>query len=496
VLSLFAACGSVPCPIPADQLPDRVNFRTATDSFNTDWYVVVREGLMCVKPNEETGVREPGEWMLVGSTGLPRGSRVNRADPPEAIVEISADGCHLHAISSQGRFYRGSDLRHYAPTNLTWTDHWPGAQGEGITIEVPTDRGWSVSDSHTFDVDRYTDITGYTHSVGLGVAHVYRLGPEGLRIYYNDWWLPADWSRQLCGPERGTFRAVNISASASTLFVIDERGRMFTRLWDFDTAGENDLLTYTYLPAHVTDSIRGLPAEPWLRQPDVEVGRITRRITIFQDGEDNDARVLRVEGELEGVTGYYEKRIDGDSWAFIETGEPIDSPFLDPLQVEADPVSPSDATLSGTLSRENSEITLGIELLDFNLFCSPALARLTHDGEELTVDGQPLELAFHHVQTMLEEVRPRDYWQQGTATPIRGALLITDGIEHIDDEAAREAAMTLFDDREVINFMGNATTESLDLREIPRSIWYLRPPEEKGDEGELYQLSAVLREVE
>ena len=58
-----------------------------------------------------------------------------------------------------------------------------------------------------FGVAHYEDGNGKEHGVGLGVAHLYLLDPDGQRLYFNDWWLPADFSRQLCGPRRGTLPA-------------------------------------------------------------------------------------------------------------------------------------------------------------------------------------------------------------------------------------------------------------------------------------------------
>jgi len=330
------------------------------------------------------------------------------------------------------------------------------------------------------------------HSVGWGVAHIYRLGPEGYRIYFNDWWLPEDWSRQICGPERGAFQAVALSASASTLFVIDARGRMFTRLYDLDTAGENNLLTYTHLPERVTNSVRGLPAEPWFRQPPIDEGLVTDRITIFQDGEGNAARVLRVEGAREGVNGYFEKRIDGEGWEFHETGLQLEGVLLETTANvrESSPVPPDDTELTGVLSREGLAATVGVDLVDFNLFCSPAVARLVWEGEVLTVDGEPLELELHHVHAMVSENRARDYWLRGVASEVRATLLLSDEIARVDEAVARATLVELFGDREAINFVGEATTDGLDLTEISRSTWFLRPYEEKGRAGQLYRLTA------
>ncbi len=489
LLALASCGGALDIPAP-DDLPERVWFRDATESFNRDWYVALRDGRIWVKPNLETGEREPGDWELLGNSGLPEGGGLVRHGEPEAIASISADGCWLHALSSDGALYRGSDLRSGLNGWFQWKDRWgwPAGRGDGLTLDEPVERGWSVSDSHPFDVDHYTDVFGQDHSVGLGVAHVYRASPDGTRIHFNDWWLPEDWSRQVCAPQRGASRILSLSASASTLFVLTEDGDLYTRLWDFDTAGENDTLTYSYLEDDVSRSVRGLPAEPWLLQPAIEEGRITDRITIFQDGEGNDARVLRVEGTLDGSRGLFEKRIDADSWSFVETGQSLRGAFLDVRAPTELAPTPRSITLTGAIGRQDSGVELALELQDYNLFCSPSTVRLLHDGEPLTVDGAPLELELHHVHAMLDEVRDQDWWQQGDWAPVRGALLIPDAIARIDDAEARAAALELLGDREVVNFRGDANTDGLDLGEIPRGDAFHVPRSEKGRQGALFWL--------
>ena len=489
----LASCGGKLDIAPPGDLPERVWFRDASESFNRDWYVALRDGRIWVKPNLETGEREAGDWELLGNTGIPEGGKLVNFEPPSAVASISADGTWLQAISTDGVIYRAADMRTGLNGRFSWTDRWgwPAARGDGLTVEDSTARGWSVSDSHTFDVDSYTDVYGQEHSVGLGVAHVYRTSPDGTRIYWNDWWLPADWSRQVCAPGRGEQRIANLSASASTLFVLTEDGALYTRLWDFDTAGENDTLTFTYLPDNITHSVRGLPAEPWLRQPEIPGGRISDRITIFQDGEGNSARVLRVEGVVDGVRGLFEKRIDTQEWGFVETDLPLRGRLLESRGLDALPTPQRRAlALSGGMGREDSAQELSVEVEDYDLFCSPATVRLAYAGEPLTVEGEPLELELHHVHSMIAQVRPDDWWTTGDTGPVRAALLIPDAIALIDDSIARDATLELLGDREVINLRGEAGIDTLQLEEIPRSDWGHVPRSEKGKNGELFWLGA------
>lgn len=487
-LLLLVACASPLDIAPPADLPDRVWFRTATETWNRQWWVAVREGRLWVRPNED--VEAPGAWALLGNTGLPEGGGLVRFDPPEAVVEVSADGCHLQAVSDAGVFYRATDLRGDAQ-RLTWTDRWgdPAGRGDGLRTEFSTARGWSVSDSHPFDVATYEDAQGVEHSVGMGVAHVYRLGEDGRALHFNDWWLPEDWSRQICGPERGTFPAVTVSASASTVLLLGRDGEVYTRLYDFDTAGENDLLTYSYLEAAGTT--RALPPEPWARQPALPGGRLTGRVSIAQDGEGNDARVLRVEAEVDGVLGLWEKRIDAAEWTWVQTDETWTGPFLD----EGDPTvaaTAADVPLVGDLTREDLSQRVEIELLDFNVLCSPARAHLRVDDAPVTVDGEPLELAFHHVHGMAEGVRPVRWWESGETGPVRAALLLPEGgFGDVDGADVRDALAAFFGERRVVDFWGQAGEGALDLEEIGRLTPFLVPWDEKAPVGEQVALRAA-----
>ena len=396
---------------------------------------------------------------------------------------------HLQAISSDGVLYRGSNMQTDVRGWLTWTDRWgwPAGRGDGLTTEFSTERGWAGSDSHPSNIKNYTDGNGQQHSVGLGVAHLYRLGPAGQQIYFNDWWLPNDWSRQICGPDRGRFRALNLSASGSTLFVIGGGGELYTRLYDFDTAGENPLYTYSFIVQGPAGTTRALPAEPWRRQPDID-GEITRRITIFQTGAGNAARTLRVEGRRDGETGVFFKGIDEATWSFEATGAELAEPLVQPLAGSPSPAA--DAALAGTLGRQGADDELELVLRDFNVVCSPAEVQLRVAGETITVNGEPLTMPLHHVHTLVEEVRATSYWLDGTAAEIRGALVIPGGLDEIDDPDARAVVVGLLEDRPVINFVGTATPQSIALSEIPGSMAFRVPGDEKGTKGQLYELRA------
>lgn len=494
---LVGACCSAPmatAPAPGaprvapPDLPDAVHFRTRTETFNQRWALALRDDRIWFKPHtERTGVTGP--WRLLGRTGRPEGCGLEHTDPPAHLVAISADGAHLTALSSDGVFYRATDLRNAADAGFGWTDAWGwfAATGPGLRWELG-DLGaapprFDVADSHPFDVARYQDGSGTTHPVGFGVAHVYALGPEGRRIYYNDWWLPADWSRQICGPRRGTFEAVALSASASTLFVVDAAGELFTTLQDFDVSGENPLYTYSYVAPGDPGAVRRLPMPGWRRQPAVpEGGEITARITIFQDGEGNAARVLRVEGRRDGATGYFEKRLEDDAWTFHPTGASLSGPpLVGPHPAETVVrANPEERRLVGTLTRDGVAEPLTVELVDLHPVCSPARMRILRDGAPVTAGGRPWEVPFHHVHTLVTRVRPAAPWDHGVPAAIRAAIVVPEDLDRIDDPGARAHIRAHLGDIRTVHLEGKLGRGFVDAREL--TVWDLfrAPADEKG----------------
>ena len=169
----------------------------------------------------------------------------------------------------------------------------------------------------------------------MGIETLYFLTEDGQQIRFTDSGLPADFSRSLLGPERGSFIAENLNASADTMFVINKAGEMYTRLADFDTIGCDPMFfkyTYEKLPQKYTGeqylsnySPWALPSEPWLKQPEIKLqgnARLTKHITILQNGRGNAARELRVAGlNKDAQTGFYSKQImqtDSDDWKFVQ----------------------------------------------------------------------------------------------------------------------------------------------------------------------------------
>ena len=190
---------------------------------------------------------------------------------------------------------------------FNWTNRWgtPFWTGPGYTLPGGV-KAWSWSVISPLEDESWIDPAGNRTAIGSGkVSHIWGLRRGGQRLTFWDPWLPLDESYEMCGPHRGRFKAVNLSASGSFVFVIGRRGDMFTRLYDFDISGHDPVFfNYSY------EDQRGkgdgspiqLPAERWTEQPKIP-GAITRAISIHKTDAGSIHRILRVEGKRRGADG-------------------------------------------------------------------------------------------------------------------------------------------------------------------------------------------------
>ncbi len=300
------------------EFPHRVKLKTVLNCFTHKFDFKLIEGKIWVKSRIPYG--EYSDWSLLSGHGLP--SKRKNARPYSdvfKIKEISADGENLIAIDQ-------NDFVFYTKTHdWKWRDHFSVIP---LTkkLKLPADRrAFGISHRGNY-MKWYFDIDTNAHSVSAGVTTLYLLGKNGHTIYYADPWLPPKFSHIIDTPEKGSFIASNMAISGSTIFLINEAGEMYTRLYDYDTSGQNPVLAYSYKRENRMKSsrrmVRSLPNEDWKKQPEI-TGFITNSITIFQTGQGNSSFELRVEGkDSEGNSGFYAKPIYGPYWNFVKTGRP------------------------------------------------------------------------------------------------------------------------------------------------------------------------------
>jgi hypothetical protein len=200
--------------------------------------------------------------------------------------------------------------------------------GKRLTIP-PNARAWAIS--HRGKYNNYLeDKIGNQHPAFTGVTTLYILTASGKDLLKYDPWSPKHIEISIPLPETATtiFEAENVSVSASMVMVIgyevsrDQPDKktlcIQTRLADIDSEGWNPGLKYAYFENPKDPEVQVIPLAHWEKHPIVleEGDRLTKNITIFQTGEGNQARELRIEGIHQNRIGFFFKKIDEKEWHF------------------------------------------------------------------------------------------------------------------------------------------------------------------------------------
>jgi len=374
---------------PAGRLPRRVFLRGTARTYNERYAFALLGGDIYVEPVAGGG----NGWRRLPLPDCFAGR----------VKGISADDDELIAIDSERRVFT-MDNALKGPALFNWTRRWgpPLWKGPGRTIprDVIT---WSWSVLSPAEDRTWHDSAGNAHRVGdYKVSHIWALRTGGQRLSFFDPWLPNDTSYEMCGPNRGRFRAVGMSASGSTIFVIGGRGDMFTRLYDFDISGSDPaFFHYSYYPQRrgARNAPIQLPSPSWVRQPKVP-GAITDAISIEKTGTGAIHRILRVEGlDRRGRTGYWQKDVTarrGSAWRFHRTGLPLAGRRLRNPPGDTATVGQGRAADLRFAGRAGA---LRIEVPDFNLRCSPAALRIAAGH------ARPVTLVLHNVDGLRQVTR-------------------------------------------------------------------------------------------
>lgn len=464
-------------------LPATVSIKTRTQTFCRDYQFCLVDGRVYYKSMKS---RSPEDWRLLAATGLPHsGKRGFR--PAARVAEIASDAYNLYALSDEGRIYQISLTSEFGGGGFKWIDRlgWPDKTPLVLNDLVAGNRAWSASIRNEH-VLWYEDAAGNQHHYGtIGVVSLYFLSDDGREIRFADPGLPSDFSHQILGPERGAFVAESLSASASTLFVIDDAGNMYTRLADFDTLGYDPMFfKYSYAPERddtpgsdywTNYSPWALPAEDWRPQEPIPLrglAAISSRITILQTGYGNAARELRVAGlSPEGEAGYYYKDIFEVEWRFSPAPLSVGpDDFLDGGRVEAGVGSRGprlESTLSGSLWLDGGRVEeLSFRVPDFAVREGPCRleVRLAREprlaGDTVALDLYPVDMWTY--------MKRYDPGLDGTPKLLYFTVGIPDGALDGVPPALAERVRELFGpiDLEAFSCRGEATEDYLHI-ELP-----------------------------
>jgi hypothetical protein len=360
-----------PGPVPAD-LPRRVDLRSTTQTFNRRYAFVLEGGHVYFRPVAATA------WAPLPVPACFDGD----------VQAISVDDDELLAIDPARHIFTMDGASGPAPL-FNWTERWGPPFWTGAGRRLPEGELWSWSVLSPVEDRTWTDSAGNEQPVGdAKVSHVFMARDGGRRLVYMDPWLPADDSYEMCGPRRGRFQAIALSAAASTVFVMNRAGDLYTRLYDFDMSGADSFfLKYSY------EDQRGkqgapiqLPAVVWRRHRRIR-GPIRDAISIHKTGAGSNSRVLRVAGP----DGFWEKPLTGRAWTFVRTGATLGRPVR--LRRPARLAPRLDAAYA-TPGGEPS-----VTVPNFNLACSPARMEVRLAG------GRRLDLTLHTVDAIRQSPR-------------------------------------------------------------------------------------------
>ncbi|SCY60095.1 hypothetical protein [Desulfoluna spongiiphila] len=438
---LFLLTCAAPAAAQPPDLPQAISLRSPTRAFNEVYYFAIHDGLIYIKERVNGA-----SWQLLGDSGSPE-NLLGTPITSDAMEEISVDGPILIAVSETRQIYYCKN-GYAAPGAISWTDHWGTPLGAGQGVSLPEDiRGWALSQDDLLRNRFYYDQNGNAYP--CMVTTIYALFENGREIHFTDPWTPPDWGYRIAGPFRDRFIAESLSAAASTLFVINRFGDMYTHQNDFDIGGGNPFFNYTYeddVHYDTNDAIlnfslvrkRRVPDQVWYNQPKIH-GRITKNITIFfpEDGAPGESdRILRVEGvSEEGIPGYFEKNLEGLFWHFMETPGRIipEEDFIDNPPENMSHLTLGEApeyTFPGTMTN----LIFGAveaELTDFSLVASPANLRLK------TEDGTWIDLKLHHHFTLRNT--PREHpGEDGDYVDLKGAIEIPAELRASEDKAVTD----------------------------------------------------------
>lgn len=346
-------------PSPAVDLPKEIFLKTPTQTRNNfnEWILVDKD--IYVKP-----LGTKNSWKKVSQKGAP-------PDP----ISIACDGGYFMALNADGQMYTLKSAFNTKSESFKWKKSWGHPLGKGPGAFLPLDlKGWDFSQLSLKEDKFVLNPVSGKKDFYLGNAHIFWLHQNGRWIKFMDPWVVSDHSYEVCGPLRGRFTAINISTAGSLIFLINQFGDMYTRLYDFDLAGYNSVYyRYSYDQTNKPFAPRQLPLPDWKYQPKI-TGPITNIISVFKSGKGAKFRELRVEGLNEqGQSGYYYKDVNAAGWEFKETNHVL---FGTLIQNSPDYKSEQILGAREDKSYHGSLDDFSLSIPNFHIYCSPAIFRI------------------------------------------------------------------------------------------------------------------------
>ena len=446
-------------------LPSVVPFKTGTETFNRRYWFALRDGRVWFRSNQSvTGIDQPWRELPV---------------PPclyGQVTGIQVDDDEMIALDAERRVYV-MDHAYREPELFNWTTRWGPLfwLGNGRTLPAGN-RAWAWSVISPREDKTWSDDAGHAHAVGDDkVSHIWMLQDHGRRMAFIDPWLAKDDSYEMCGPHRGRFRAVNLAASGSTIFVVGRYGDLYTRLFDFDISGSDPLFfRYSYDDQRkAKNPVIQLPSPGWVAQPKVP-GTITDVITVEKRGAGAIKRTLRVEGrDARGRTGYWEKDVSARAWKFKKTGRRLLGTVLSNARRDTSARGLAPSTDRRYVHRADllkrrvlPSGAWAAEVQDFNVACSPAHVRIRLGGRS------EVRLLLHTTDGL--RLNPRARGLDGTLRDQYGAIEVPRATRTSSDRRVRAWVKKTFGSRRFTEVPINVSKTELKVDTVNWAFTYRR----------------------
>lgn len=354
---------------PPQDLP--VELKTPTMSFTHCHDFVIFESNLWTRRRHH-----PGEWKPV-------------CFPGSKPIRLSADGANLTVTDESGKIYykkilqefRSNDQlpRHYQrpqgsetpyvaidkSENYNWKEQWFSLPylhplvnlltGKFLREQNPT---FKISHRGRFS-NGFRDAADQNQPVQVGVTTAFALQDNKIDFIKEDPWKPLGPQVYLSLPEtaNSTKHVLGWDAAGSVLATIgyhlEQKNEqttssleVLTNLSDIDVMGSNPFLKYAYKDVYepkpdVKKPPYVIPLAQWQSHPllltedrPIPSFSLSEQLTIFQTGEGNHAREIRIRGVYQKKRGYYYKTLDDRYWKF-QAMALADSAFLLPSQNSA-----------------------------------------------------------------------------------------------------------------------------------------------------------------
>jgi hypothetical protein len=387
-------------PAP-DALPRVVDIATATQAMNIYYEYALADGLLYQRKLGDT------QWTLTDGIGLPNKDGELLPELKGKLTRVFADGNVVQVVDEADQVFRvdsALSILDVESSLYAWRYSWGGgmlkmrkdlravsyARRTILNVGVVEDRyGYELLAANPSSLMSVFHDNGYS-----GLMHFYGLSSDGTRLLFADNGLKPVFNYEFDLPHEDDFVGVSIASSGSMVVILDDKGRLWAKLLDFDWNGSNPMMfEYAYADKGGArrkngDALEGfgrvhLPMPPWRELPRPPEGLFSTEMSMVVTGLGNNARELRMRGfDDSGKCGLHVISLEKNEWSFRETGICPTERFV---KAERPKLPTRFSTLTGTLTIDG--VRYRATMSEYSLADSPARLELRNDSNEIAFKG-------------------------------------------------------------------------------------------------------------